>query len=68
MNVDLSKARWFKSSRSSGQGECVEAAHLVDGSVGIRDSKLGYDSPVLVFEPAAWDTFNRAVQIGRFDL
>ncbi|WP_084531231.1 DUF397 domain-containing protein [Nocardia miyunensis] len=31
MSVDLSGAKWFKSSRSSSQKECVEVAYL-DGA------------------------------------
>ncbi|GAB4587635.1 DUF397 domain-containing protein [Nocardia sp. IFM 10818] len=67
MNIELSGAIWFKSSRSSSGGECVEAAHLIGGKVGVRDSKLGTASPVLVFDGPAWDRFNQAVQAGRFD-
>ncbi|WP_282776751.1 MULTISPECIES: DUF397 domain-containing protein [unclassified Nocardia] len=66
MNVDLSKAEWFKSSHSSAQGECVEVAHLAGGVVGVRDSK---DSagPALVFTPGEWDAFVTGVQTGEFD-
>lgn len=68
MMTDLTGAQWFKSSRSSSSGgECVEAAHLNGGKVGVRDSKLGDASPVFVFEPEMWDAFNTAVQAGRFD-
>ncbi|WP_067568494.1 DUF397 domain-containing protein [Nocardia acidivorans] len=66
--IDLSGAEWFKSSRStSSGGECLEAAHLGGGSVGVRDSKLGEASPVLVFGPAEWDSFTGALRGGRFD-
>lgn len=64
----LDGARWFKSSRSGGGEHCVEAAHLRGGKVGVRDSKLGGTSPVLVFEPAAWDRFVSSVGTGAFDL
>ncbi|MBL1079447.1 DUF397 domain-containing protein [Nocardia sp. 2] len=67
MNVDLTAAKWFKSSRSHGGGECVEAAHLSKGCVGVRDSKLGNASPILVFDGAAWDSFTAAVRAGAFD-
>ncbi|WP_067690796.1 DUF397 domain-containing protein [Nocardia jejuensis] len=56
MNVDLFEANWFKSSRSGPSKECVEAAHLTRGRVGIRDSK-DPTGPALIFTPAAWDTF-----------
>ncbi|MFE3799069.1 DUF397 domain-containing protein [Nocardia tengchongensis] len=58
---------WFKSSRSAQQDACVEAAHLGGGDVGVRDSKLGESSPVLVFDGPTWDRFTRAVIAGRFD-
>ncbi|WP_280234494.1 DUF397 domain-containing protein [Nocardia cyriacigeorgica] len=62
MSVDLSGARWFKSSHSSGSQECVEVAH-VDAGVGVRDSK-NPTGPVLVFTPEVWDGFTAAVQHG----
>ncbi|WP_369690120.1 DUF397 domain-containing protein [Nocardia inohanensis] len=64
---ELSEARWFKSSRSGGGEACVEAAHLNEGKVAVRDSKLGNTSPVLVFTPAAWDSFVSSVGAGTFD-
>ncbi|MFF2550581.1 DUF397 domain-containing protein [Nocardia sp. NPDC058058] len=67
MSADLPNADWFKSSRSGPNQDCVEAAHLSGGSVGVRDSKLGESGPVLVFGPAEWDAFNDAVRGGRFD-
>ncbi|MFI1918660.1 DUF397 domain-containing protein [Nocardia sp. NPDC020380] len=66
MNSDLSAAEWFKSSRSSSGGECVEAAHLRGGRVAVRDSKLGESGPVLVFDGPAWDCFTHAVATGGF--
>ncbi|MFG3619362.1 DUF397 domain-containing protein [Nocardia sp. NPDC047654] len=56
MSVDLSGARWFKSSRSSAGSDCVEIAHLDGGRVGVRDSK-NPQGGVLVFSPSAWDAF-----------
>ncbi|WP_330182165.1 DUF397 domain-containing protein [Nocardia sp. NBC_01503] len=64
---DLAEAHWFKSSRSQGGEACVEAAHLRGGSVGVRDSKLGTTSPVLIFDGSVWDRFNDAVKSGHFD-
>ncbi|WP_280234648.1 DUF397 domain-containing protein [Nocardia cyriacigeorgica] len=63
MTVDLSGARWFKSSRSSMGKECVEVAHLTHAHVGVRDSK-NPTGPALVFTPTAWDTFTTALQNG----
>ncbi|MFF0635946.1 DUF397 domain-containing protein [Nocardia sp. NPDC004151] len=66
--TDLSDAHWFKSSKSQGGETCVEAAHLREGAVGVRDSKLGDSSPVLIFDGSAWDCFTGAVKAGWFDL
>ncbi|MGV9412808.1 DUF397 domain-containing protein [Nocardia sp. NPDC003693] len=64
----LSPIEWFKSSYSSSSGgECLEVAHVSGGGVAVRDSKLDKDSPVLTFEPAAWDAFTTSVRAGRFD-
>ncbi|MFD6425791.1 DUF397 domain-containing protein [Streptomyces sp. NPDC060198] len=47
---------FVKSSYSSGDGECVEVARNVPGSVAVRDSKRP-DGPVLVVAPATWAAF-----------
>lgn len=66
MNVDLTQARWFKSSRSTGARDCVEVAFLDGGQVGVRDSK-NPTGPALVFAPAEWDSFTTDASTGRFD-
>jgi len=43
---------WRKSTRSGGQNGCVEI-NRVPGYAGVRDSKLGDASPVLVFSGTA---------------
>jgi hypothetical protein len=65
MNVDLSGARWFKSTRSSAVKDCVEVAHLAGGMVGVRDSK-NPAGPALVFTPGEWDAFIAGAQDGEF--
>ncbi|REF36945.1 DUF397 domain-containing protein [Thermasporomyces composti] len=51
---------WRKSSYSCANGSCVEVG--TDGThVGVRDTKLGEASPVLVFSMAAWREFLAAV-------
>lgn len=56
--IDLSRAVWRKSSRSTGEGACVEVAHL-GGTAAARDSKS--PGPVLVFAAGAFRAFVRAV-------
>ncbi|WP_327111714.1 DUF397 domain-containing protein [Nocardia sp. NBC_01730] len=66
MNVDLSGAQWFKSTRSGGAKECVEVAFLDEDMVGVRDSK-NPTGPALVFTPDEWAAFTTGVVDGEFD-
>ncbi|MGW4716107.1 DUF397 domain-containing protein [Nocardia sp. NPDC004260] len=66
MTADLSGASWFKSSHSESNGQCVEVAHLNDGTIGMRDSK-NPTGPALRFNPTAWDTFMSATKDGEFN-
>ncbi|MFB4295417.1 DUF397 domain-containing protein [Actinomadura sp. NTSP31] len=50
-------ADWRKSRHSEPDGECVEAARVVAGTIGVRDSKLREDSPILEFSRAEWAAF-----------
>lgn len=55
--MDLTGARWRKSSRSNSTGgACVEVADELPGIVGVRDSK-DPTGPALTFEPRAWRAF-----------
>ncbi|GIJ77629.1 protein of unknown function [Micromonospora phaseoli] len=53
--LDLSGAKWRTSTRSVGNGNCVEVAN-VDGRVAVRDTKDRH-GPVLVFATSAWNAF-----------
>ncbi|PSK61902.1 hypothetical protein B0E53_06200 [Micromonospora sp. MH33] len=55
--MDLTGARWRKSTRSgSNGGSCVEVADNLPGVVGVRDSK-DPAGPVLTFTPQTWRAF-----------
>lgn len=53
--LDLARAEWRTSTRSSGNGNCVEVAG-VDGRVAVRDSK-DRGGPVLAFPAPSWRAF-----------
>ncbi|GDY31578.1 DUF397 domain-containing protein [Gandjariella thermophila] len=61
--MDLSRARWRKSSRSGGGNQCVELALLPAGAA-VRDSK-NPTGPALVVGRTAYETFLDAVRAGR---
>ncbi|MEU7570061.1 DUF397 domain-containing protein [Micromonospora sp. NPDC049240] len=58
--------RWRKSSVSGDTG-CVEFA-VVEKEVGVRDSKLSDDSPVLIFTRHEWMAFLQGVNNGELGL
>ncbi|ADI10145.1 hypothetical protein SBI_07025 [Streptomyces bingchenggensis BCW-1] len=60
--IDLAGAKWRKSSYSSGNGQCVEAAFLPT-MVATRDSK-DPQGPALVFSADGWASFVTALASG----
>ncbi|MFC7385653.1 DUF397 domain-containing protein [Sphaerisporangium rhizosphaerae] len=63
--MDLSQARWRKSSMSGDDGGmCVEVAANLPGVVAVRDS-TDPGGPVLTFPPEAWTRFLRAMKSGQ---
>lgn len=45
---------WRKSRHSQPNGGCIEAGRASDGTVGVRDTKLYGDSPILKFSQDEW--------------
>jgi hypothetical protein len=65
--IDLSRAQWFKSTRSGANSDnCVEVA-FVDEAIVVRDSKNPQAAP-LIFTAAEWDAFVGGAKDGEFDL
>jgi Domain of unknown function (DUF397) len=66
-DADSSGRHWVKSSRSYGNGQCVEVAAQSGDRINVRDSQdpLG---TVLRFSLAGWDAFVVGVRGGRFGL
>lgn len=57
---------WKKSSRSKGQGKCVEVSVGNSGLTSVRDSKdVG---PQLGISNHAWSAFIQAIKDGKLDL
>jgi hypothetical protein len=56
----MNQPTWFKSSYSSGNGACIECAHIRDG-MAVRDSKRT-TAPALAFPAAVWQAFLREVR------
>ena len=56
LGSNASSLAWRKSSRSLGNGNCVETARLPTGHRAVRDSK-DKDGGVLLFTPDEWSVF-----------
>ncbi|WP_434587832.1 DUF397 domain-containing protein [Streptomyces sp. A5-4] len=55
------RAKWLRSSRSTGMNNCVEAARLTGGLLAVRDSK-NVARPALLFATDAWTCFLSAIR------
>ncbi|MDH6705783.1 hypothetical protein P3T27_002505 [Kitasatospora sp. MAA19] len=66
MHLDLSGARWRKSTYSGGGGECIEVADGFPDVVPVRDSK-DPSGPALAFPTTSWQAFVTAARTGEFD-
>lgn len=63
----LRRAKWFKSSRSNGQYNCVEVAFLDGGGVALRDTKDKGAGPAHIFTSGEWSAFIDGAKLGEFD-
>jgi hypothetical protein len=63
---DFSTAKWRKSTTSD-SGGCVEVA-MVDGWIGVRDTKDNGTGPVLTFNRREWTAFLEGVEHREFTL
>ncbi len=63
--IDLSRADWRKSSRSSGQTACVEVARNLEGVAAVRDSKAPHRA-ALTFTPERFAGFLSALKAGGY--
>jgi hypothetical protein len=59
-------ATWRTSTRSGGNGQCVEVRQ-VDDTVQVRDSK-DRSGPALTFTRPEWEAFVGGAKDGEFDL
>lgn len=64
-SLDLNRAQWHKSSRSGGNGSCIEVARNLPGVVAVRDSK-DREGARLMVRPAAWRQFTARLKTGDF--
>lgn len=64
--MDLTNAKWHKSTRSGANGDCVEVAENLPGVVAMRDSK-NPKGGTLIVEVAVWSSFIDSLRSGVFD-
>jgi hypothetical protein len=60
------ETQWVKSSASGSNHNCVEVADLLDGGVGVRNSR-NPEGAVLQFTPTEWHAFLAGARKGEFD-
>ncbi|PRW61698.1 DUF397 domain-containing protein [Actinopolyspora mortivallis] len=63
--VELSQARWRKSTRSNGGGQCLEVGYASE-TVGIRDTK-DHSAGHIATTRQQWAAFLDAIKTDRFE-
>ena len=63
---ELRGVRWWKSGRSSAEGNCVETAKLAGDEIAVRNSRHP-EGPALIFSQAEVRAFVKGVKDGDFD-
>jgi hypothetical protein len=66
MPVNAIPSTWRKSTRSIGNGQCVEAARLTDGHLAMRDS-MDKSGPMIVLTQKGWRAFLDGIKGGDFN-
>jgi hypothetical protein len=64
-DVGFPQLNWFKSSKSSPDGQCTMCARLPDGGMAVKDSKHPH-GPVLLFPASQWRAFTEGVKLSDF--
>lgn len=64
---DWTQAEWAPLAIDGGDDQHVAYARVGD-RIGIRDSRLGEDSPILEFTPVEWNAFVAGARQGEFDV
>ena len=64
-DVGFPQLNWFKSSKSSPDGQCTMCARLPDGGMAVKDSKHAH-GPILLFPASQWRAFTEGVKLSDF--
>lgn len=67
LQVDLSNARWMKTTHCGPDRENSVEVAFVGQAIAVRDAK-NPDGPALIFTAAEWDAFVGGAKDGEFDL
>jgi hypothetical protein len=60
-DAEFPRLTWFKSSKSSANGQCITCARLPGGGMAVKDSKHP-DGTALLFTADAWQGFAEGIK------